>query len=949
MNRMGRLFVWTVLLAVSTTGWSQDKISPALMAEMDAAMSSGAAVKALVMVEDGVDIQALDAELYARDVSLNDRARTVITTLKSRHRASQAPLLSFLRGKPSTDVVDVQPFWISNLIAVEVQPHVVFEMADRADVRYLHLDAELQLDRPVEEGPAAVVPNGVEPGLRAINAHLMWEAGYTGRGVIVMGIDTGVDGNHPALAHKWVGLRTSNTQGWLDPSSGSSFPNDGDSHGTHTMGTMCGLDTVSRDTVGVAFNAEWMASNSLMGGGSHTSRSIASFQWAMDPDGDPNTHLDMPASICNSWWDPSISVQCNPAVNPYINVITAVEAAGIAVIFSAGNSGPGASTVTAPKNVNTTVVQFWATGALNGSDPSYPIASFSSRGPVVSECLTGIPSLDIKPEASAPGVSVRSSEPGNSYGTKSGTSMAAPHVAGAIALLREAFPDLTGTELKLALYQTARDLGTPGEDNTYGMGIIDVWAAFMSLGVPERPANLTAYSDYTMSDAMELSWENPTFLLNGDTLMPDQHSVLLQRGDQVLDTLDGTVDSYLDTGLTDGDAYTYQLWVELDSTGLASSPATATWIAGGAPTPAPVSDFTLGGNENQVRIYWRNPAVNVDDTPLDDLAGINLYRDGALAATFTRTSADSGVADSAVYDLPTPGLSSWYITAVDNQTPANESEPSPVLDTPLSLPLAETFDVDGEPNPAVWINRHATVDSRADTPPSPPFALNLNGTPTGGDTLDLKPIDLSGMDGMGLQFTYAYQPEGTGNSPETNDSLSVYFKNDMGEWILVRAYEGTDVVPFQGEVISLDQESAGMGTFFHPQFQVRFRSQGGRSNIPNDEWFVDDIALSPATGIGDEPVALPEQFAVAQNYPNPFNPTTTIHYSLPERSEVTLTLYNTLGQTVRTLVKSPREAGSHRVMWDGRDDLGRPVASGIYLYRFTAGDFVQVRKMILLK
>jgi hypothetical protein len=102
------------------------------------------------------------------------------------------------------------------------------------------------------------------------------------------------------------------------------------------------------------------------------------------------------------------------------------------------------------------------------------------------------------------------------------------------------------------------------------------------------------------------------------------------------------------------------------------------------------------------------------------------------------------------------------------------------------------------------------------------------------------------------------------------------------------------------------------------------------------------------TGIG-EMETLPTTYAIAQNYPNPFNPTTTIKYQLPQVSDVQLVIYNVLGQKVRTLVNNRMEAGYHSVVWDGRNELGSSVASGIYIYRFEAGDFQKTMKLILLK
>ena len=106
--------------------------------------------------------------------------------------------------------------------------------------------------------------------------------------------------------------------------------------------------------------------------------------------------------------------------------------------------------------------------------------------------------------------------------------------------------------------------------------------------------------------------------------------------------------------------------------------------------------------------------------------------------------------------------------------------------------------------------------------------------------------------------------------------------------------------------------------------------------------------LSP-TAIETEPVALPEAFALDQNYPNPFNPTTVISYQLSVFSDVRLEIYNLLGEKITTLVDARQNAGQYRLQWNGRDQVGRRASSGVYLYRLSAGDFVQTRKMILLK
>jgi hypothetical protein len=398
--------------------------------------------------------------------------------------------------------------------------------------------------------------------------------------------------------------------------------------------------------------------------------------------------------------------------------------------------------------------------------------------------------------------------------------MACPHVVGALALLKEAFPNFTGHELKMALYSTAQDLGAAGEDNIYGMGIIDVWAAFLSLGVPDSPGSFSAYSDYRTPTSMSLTWDDPRNLANGDTLLPGDITIHIKRDGVRIDSTNGGVEQFLDTGLVDGQEYVYNILVKSDSSGLQSQEAEASWIAGGSPIPSAAQSFSVAGNQNLVTLSWLSPRDNVDGTPMDDYAGVNLYQNGTLVTTFSRTSADTGIADSNTYSPSTSGLYEWYLTVMDNETPQNESDPTPTVGTPLSVPIVDEFTSPGDPNPGIWINSNTDVNDRAVNPPTGQHALNLNGKPIGEDIIDLKPLDLSGMQGTGIELSYYYQPQGTGNVPEEGDSLRLYFKNDLGAWLLVRAYPGSPVQPFQQEVIDIETAPNGGGTYFHGQIST---------------------------------------------------------------------------------------------------------------------------------
>ncbi len=552
-------------------------------------------IRALVLLRDQVDIQSLDQRLYEENAAIQRRAYEVITALQEKANNTQGNMKRYLDELSEIgEVFSYQAFWISNMFMVEAKPHVLNSLSMRMDIAEMDLDALLELDKPVLVEDAPESTESVEPGIRIINAHLLWAMGITGQGRLVMGIDTGVHLNHPALSHKWRGNHVPHNRAWFDPNTGSPTPTDCDGHGSHTVGTMVGRSLTTADTVGVAIDAEWIAAKTICSS-PHTSNSIAAFQWAMNPDGNPATTNDMPDVISCSWWDPNISNECTSI---YKTTLDAVEAAGIAVVFSAGNSGPNASTITRPKNINTNEVNIFATGAIDGAQwlggNNNPIASFSSRGP--STC-GGTGSLLIKPEVVAPGVSVRSSGTSTGYNSLSGTSMAAPHVAGAVALLKQFAPNLTGKQILEALYHTARDLGTAGEDNTYGKGLIDVYAAFMSLGTPDSipPDPIT---DLTIinptSNSLTLQWTVPfDSSMNGVTgydirmstsPIPDTTAFFNATQIQYVGAPDtiGATETFTVTGLDFNTNYYFSIrsrdvWGNWSD--LSNNPSLSTWIA----------------------------------------------------------------------------------------------------------------------------------------------------------------------------------------------------------------------------------------------------------------------------------------------------------------------------------------------------------------------------------
>ncbi|MCF0206620.1 MAG: S8 family serine peptidase, partial [Bacteroidales bacterium] len=250
------------------------------------------------------------------------------------------------------------------------------------------------------------------------------------------------------------------------------------------------------------------------------------YEWVLNPDGNEETTNDVPRVINNSWgYDYEIAAEFNACSLPESSIVETLEVAGICSPFSAGNEGPGVSTVGYPAMLAYNVVNPMSVAAITATNA---IANFSSRGP--STCVDEESALKIKPEVAAPGVNVRSCVGANSYNNLQGTSMACPHVSGALLLLAEAFPMASARELKESLYYTAIDLGDEGEDNTFGRGLIDCLAAFNYLAQTYQPvppvsnfdisvSMTSTYDDESLNDAFATCVdENPSITITINTL-----------------------------------------------------------------------------------------------------------------------------------------------------------------------------------------------------------------------------------------------------------------------------------------------------------------------------------------------------------------------------------------------------------------------------------------------
>lgn len=412
----------------------------------------------------------------AYTMSWDDRGDFVVKALRENAERSQGRVTVFLkaRGIPFQSSFADNALYIPRAGKGLLQELLAFPEAARFELEPVYSIPDLL----PEEGDASL--QAVEWGVGKINADDVWALGYKGQGLVVANIDTGVRYTHAALRNQYRGNNGNGTfthsYSWYDPTGTyPSAPGDNNGHGTHTMGTMVG-DDGGGNQIGVAPGATWIACKGCSSSSCAASTLSACFNWMLAPGGDT---AKRPQVVNNSWGGCSFTDYYRPAIN-------ALRASGIHPVFSAGNTSncTYGSAFCGSIGNPATYKEVTAVGATTSSDS---IASFSLWGPSVDPTGAG----EIKPEVSAPGSSIRSSvnTSDNSYALYSGTSMAAPHTSGALAVIWSACPALVGnfdaTEQLLkttaAKFALATNCGGEGAgnipNNAFGYGRIDVLAA----------------------------------------------------------------------------------------------------------------------------------------------------------------------------------------------------------------------------------------------------------------------------------------------------------------------------------------------------------------------------------------------------------------------------------------------------------------------------------------
>ncbi|GAK03084.1 bacillopeptidase F [Geomicrobium sp. JCM 19037] len=437
-------------------------------------------VSVLIEMSDQVDTSAAaqqGLQTVGSDATPHQQRRamsnSVYNELRSTAIDTQAtPLAMLEQAEADGKVLEYESLYIMNVIAAEVDRDTARALSFRPEISRIKMDEFIELDLP-EMSPEnmELADDSVEWNIDRVNAPDVWDdLGITGEGVTVGIIDSGTDWTHEALQQNWRGYNPDDPENsdsygnWFDAVEGQDMPYDlaSQPHGTHVMGTILGQDPDGDNKIGVAPDTEWISARAFSALGGTESDLLASGQYMLAPEDDPSLAPDI---VNNSWGG-------QPGVDDwYRPMVQAWQDSGIVGVFSAGNSGPGSETVTPPANYP----ESYAVAAVDINDA---VASFSSRGPSQYED-------DLKPNISAPGVNIRSSVPGGYEAGWNGTSMAAPHIAGAAALLLSVDSGLSPNEVYDILDETAEPLTdsqyTTVPNDAYGLGMLNAYEAVASI------------------------------------------------------------------------------------------------------------------------------------------------------------------------------------------------------------------------------------------------------------------------------------------------------------------------------------------------------------------------------------------------------------------------------------------------------------------------------------
>ncbi len=925
-------------------------------------------VSVIALMDYQADIASLNQTLKDERASLADRHEQVVRALQAATVMQDDVLTLLAQRQVSGEVAGFSSHWIANLVVLKATKSFIYELAARRDIGQIEINFRTELIEPraavLEGEPGRGI--GVTPGLRAINAPRVWyELGITGAGTIVANCDTGVDGTHPALASRWRGANGyPASECWLNLIGGHpSFPYDGYGHGTHVMGTLTGLGAATQDTIGVAWGALWIATDPInQGVGSEFDNDIiAAYEWLADPDDNPETNDEVPDVVQNSWRinEGFGYPDCD---SRWWVVIDGCEAAGCVTTWSAGNEGPGSTTIGSPADRATTLTNCFAVGAIDATNHSYPypIADFSSRGPT--GCNVPTPNKK-KPEVAAPGVEVYSSVPGGGYQQSGwdGTSMAGPHAAGIVGLMREANPDIDVDSIKEIIMATAVDHGTGGEDNDYGWGVVDAYAAVLQV--------MVGYGTLTGTVRNASNGGTPVAGATVEVLELDRDVLTNGSGQYTMSIPAGTY-----TVRASHPSFTTVTYnnVVVNDGGTTVRDFSLTDVG----APAITNTTQYNSTEDETGPYTIQTTV----TDYSQLSYVRLYYrlNGGSFQMLAMSAMGGGLYSAGIPGQQHTTHVEYYIQAADI---ASNSGVDP-LGAPANTydfyvaPIVDLFADTMESGAPGWTHAvvlpgfsdqwHLSTQRNHTAGGASSWKCGDTGSGNYANLLDAGLVTPSielGLDSYLHYWQWVAAESSAAHAGYAYDGGIVEISVEGGAWQQIQpdggypflARAGSTPGPFPAGTPMFSgrrnwQEVNFNLSAFEGDAQIRFRF-GSDGATALEGWYVDDVVVDgfqlDASDLQDAQIT--SIFRLLPADPNPFGGGTRLRYHLNSSADVLLQIFDPAGRLVRTLVSNPQTAGQYEIGWDGRDANARPVSSGLYLMRLKAGEESATHKLVVTR
>ncbi len=747
-----------------------------------------------------------------------------------------------------------------------------------------------------------------------INMPSAWDQS-TGTGVVVAVIDCGVAYENYgvyALAPDLAG--TLFVPGY-DFINNDAHPNDDCAHGTHVAGTIAQTTNNSLGVTGVAFNCSIMPVKVLAADGSGSYTAIANGITFAADNGAEVINMSLGGTYNSSAVQSAVVYAYNK---------------GITIVCAAGNAGTSTAQYPAayPECISVSAVRY---------DQTY--TSYTSYGSTIDICAPG-GDVDVDQNGDGyPDGVLQQTHDGTNYTTfgyyfYDGTSMACPHVAGVAALLiAKNGGTMTPTAVRAALQNTATDLGVTGWDQYYGYGLVNANAALLTIA--NQPP-VAAFSGTPTSGNYPLTVTFTDASTNAPT------SWAWTFGDGGTSTAQNPSHTYTAAG-----TYTVTL-TATNAYGSDSETKTGYITVTAPPTNPPVAAFsgTPTSGNIPLTVVFTDASTNAPTSWAWD------FGDGG-----TSTAQNP----SHIYTVA--GTYTVTLTATNAYGSDSEVKTGYITATEVTS-LCDDFN-DG--NYTGWANAYGTWSASS-------YYLKGNSTTTNARltspfgsfstaTINCNVRMNTGRTQRKARILFAYTSSTNYRYVEFDDvSNRVNIGEILNGRLYTRAYASYTFNTATWYAVTVTVAANGTATAKVGTTTVKsyaFSSRAGlvgvgftKSNSDFDDYCVSATVASndwAVMGDGAAEVTLPEGFALDQNYPNPFNPTTTIGYSLPTASYVSLEIYNVLGQRVKTLVDQTQGAGQYRVDWNSTDQSGHSVASGVYFYRLTVGDQVVSKKMLLMK